>query len=88
MDRRSFLRTSGLIGIAAASTFFGRSLKAFAETCDKIKPTPQMVTMLGYVTASKTKGQNCLNCVQFQGDKKSTTGKCPIFQGCEVSSKG
>jgi hypothetical protein len=90
MNRRSFLKTSGIVGATIFTSFFGRSIKAFAETCEKVKPLPQMVTMLGYVAVSKTKGQSCTNCIQYQpgNDKKLLTGVCPIFQGCEVSAKG
>jgi hypothetical protein len=88
MNRRKFLQTTGMMGAVAVGAIFTGPLKALAETCDKVKPTPQMVTMLGYVAASKTKGQDCANCTQYQGAKGSKEGKCPIFQGCEVQAKG
>jgi hypothetical protein len=88
MNRRSFLKTTGLFGIATATSLIAKPLKAFSETCDKIKPAPAMVTMLAYIPVSKTKGQNCANCIQYQADNKNTVGLCPIFQGCEVSAKG
>ena len=88
MKRRDFLKTCGLFGAALVSPILMRPLKSFGEACEKATPANPMVNMLGYVPVSKTKKQSCSNCIQFQGNRKASSGKCPIFQGCEVSTKG
>jgi hypothetical protein len=85
-ERRLFLKTLAGIGITVFAGSILKTSQAIAETCDKAVPKNPMVSMLGYVPKSTTKNQSCANCIQFQGTAKDKTGKCPIFQGCEVAS--
>ena len=88
LERRTFLKTLGGLGLGFIATSFGKTTQAFAETCDKLNPKHQMATLLAYVGVSKTKGQNCGNCIQFKAIDKTPNGSCAIFQGCEVAAKG
>jgi hypothetical protein len=87
-DRRSFLKTMGGVGLGMIASYLGKTSQAFAETCDKLNPKHQMASLLAYVPLSKTKGQNCKNCIQYKQIEKSENGSCAIFQGCEVAAKG
>jgi hypothetical protein len=87
-NRRLFIKTLAGIGIGVVANQFLKVSHAAADTCSKVSPKNPMVDALAYVDKSATKGQNCANCVQFQGKPKDKTGKCPIFQGCEVTASG
>ncbi len=92
-NRRSFLRVLGLSGVALVTTsVFKGTVAAALEACEKADakaPASMMVKALKYVPASKVKGQNCANCIQFKpetSDKK--VGHCVILQGCTVATAG
>ena len=92
-NRRAFLKVLGLSGVALVTTsVFKGSVAAALEACDKVDakaPAAMMVKALKYVPVSKTKGQNCANCIQFKADTSSKKiGNCTILQGCSVASTG
>ena len=93
-DRRSFLKALGLTGVSffASSFIFKSGSAAALELCDKLDkkaPSMMMVNALKYVPASKTKGQNCSNCIQFKPDTANKKlGQCTILQNCSVQSAG
>ena len=87
MNRRSFIKAFGL-GVAGLITgsILNPVRQAFgAKLVDKTHP---MYTPLNYAIKSTKKGQNCLNCLHYQGAKGSKQGACAMFQGVEVHSGG
>ena len=91
-NRRQFLKRLGLIGAGSLASVVFKSIPSFAaESCDQLPPgapAGMMVKTLHYIPKSNKKGQMCGNCIQFGGDTKSKTGKCNIFQGCDVAVAG
>lgn len=87
--RRIFLMT-----LSAGATTFG--LEALAQT-QLDEKDPQALS-LGYVTdATKADakkfpkyaaGQDCSNCVLYQGKQADTSGGCPLFGARQVAGKG
>ena len=87
--RRIFLMTC-----SAAATTFGLGAQAQTKLDEK---DPQAMG-LGYVAdATKTDakkfpkyvvGQDCSNCVLFQGKPTDASGGCPLFGAKQVSGKG
>jgi hypothetical protein len=88
LERRTFLKTLGGLGLTFVASAVGKTTQAFAETCDKLNPKHQMASLLAYVPESKVKGQKCANCIQYKQNGQSPNGACAIFQGCEVAAKG
>lgn len=92
LPRRSVLK--GALAALAAIPVVAVSTRARAAGGAKIDPNDAkdplhgQVVALGYVTASKTAGQSCSNCVQFQGKASDTAGACNIFGGRPVDAKG
>lgn len=92
MPRRSILK-GALAGLAAIPVVAAVS-SASAAAPAKIDPTDSkdplygQVTALGYVVASKTAGQTCANCSQFQGKAGDKAGACTIFGGRPVDAGG
>ena len=87
--RRVFLMT-----LAATGAAFSSTARAQAALDEK---DPQALA-LGYVAdAGKTDakkfpnyaaGQNCANCVLYQGKAGDAAGNCPLFAGKPVTAKG
>ena len=93
MPRRTVLK-GALAGLAAIPVVAAVSRAAAAPAAAKIDPNDAadplhgQVTALGYVVASKTAGQNCANCSQFQGKAGDKIGGCTIFGGRMVDAAG
>lgn len=91
-DRRSFIKMipAAALGMAAAPLAFGEAAKV-AET----DPT---AIAIGYKANAKSvdkakspkykAGQNCGNCMLYQGKAGSAVGACPIFGGKLVAAAG
>ena len=87
--RRTFLVT-----LAASSAALGSAAHAQAKLDEK----DAQALALGYVaeaTKADTKkypkyaaGQNCANCVLYQGKAADAAGLCPLFAGKQVAGKG
>ena len=87
--RRTFLVT-----LAASSA----ALSSAAHAQAKLDEKDAQALALGYVaeaTKTDTKkypkyaaGQNCANCVLYQGKAADAAGLCPLFAGKQVASKG
>ena len=87
--RRSFLITLAASGAALSST---------AQAQAKIDEKDPQAAALGYVadaTKTDTKkfpkyaaGQNCTNCVLYQGKAADAWGGCPLFGTKQVAGKG
>jgi len=91
-NRRVFMmQTFSVAAVAALSTSAAQAQAMVAET------DPQAAG-LGYkadaTKVDKTKqpkyaaGQQCSNCVLFQGKADAAAGGCPLFAGKQVSGKG
>ena len=87
--RRIFLLTLVASGMATAPALHAQA---------KLDEKDAQATALGYVAdASKTDtkkypkyaaGQNCGNCVLYQGKATDAMAVCPLFAGKQVSGKG
>ena len=87
--RRTFLVT-----LAASSA----ALSSAAHAQAKLDEKDAQALALGYVaeaTKTDTKkypkyaaGQNCANCVLYQGKAADAAGLCPLFAGKQVAGKG
>ena len=87
--RRTFLVT-----LAASSA----ALSSAAHAQAKLDEKDAQALALGYVaeaTKTDTKkypkyaaGQNCANCVLYQGKAADAAGLCPLFAGKQVASTG
>jgi hypothetical protein len=93
LPRRSLLK-GALAGLAAIPVVAAVTRASAAPAGAPIDPNNAadplhgQVTALGYVTASKTAGQSCANCAQYQGKAGDATGACNIFGGRPVASGG
>jgi hypothetical protein len=91
LPRRSVLK--GALAALAAIPVVAVSTRANAagakiDPNDAKDPAHGQVVALGYMTASKTAGQTCANCVQYQGKAGDASGACNIFGGRPVDSGG
>jgi hypothetical protein len=96
-DRRTVLGTlvAGVVSIPVAGLVSRAVAAAPLPNLDPADPTAKA---LGYVTdatkvdvkanATYKAGQNCANCVQFQGKKGDKTAACNLFPGKAVASTG
>jgi hypothetical protein len=93
LPRRVFLMT--LVATGAALTTVAQA-QAQAQTL--LDEKDAQAVAFGYVVEAKrvdvkkyTKfaaGQNCANCVLFQGKGADKAGGCPLFAGKQVASSG
>jgi len=84
--------------IATAGLMGGVATTELAQAQTALLETDAAAAALGYKTdatkADKTKfpkyaaGQQCNNCVLYQGKASDTSGGCPLFAGKSVVSKG
>jgi High potential iron-sulfur protein len=79
-------------GAALASTRYVQAQGAMVKETD-----PQAVTLSYKADATKVDkakfpkyaaGQNCANCILYQGKPGDAAGVCPLFAGRQVSAKG
>ncbi len=95
IGRRDFLRAGSLVAVSA--TIAGRAGKAAAQAA-RLDEKDAQAQSLGYkhdaTKVDKAKfakylaGQNCANCVLYQGKPSDAWGGCPIFAGKQVAGKG
>jgi len=91
LPRRVFLMTLAASG-AALATYVQAQAPVMVDEKD-----PQAVA-LGYVADAKrvdakkypmyAPGQNCANCVLYQGKPGDKAGPCPLFAGKQVAAAG
>ncbi len=91
LPRRIFLTTLAASGAVLA----GRAQAQASAVLDE--KDPQAVA-LGYVADAKradaakypkyAAGQNCGNCMLYQGKPGDKTGPCPLFAGKQVAAAG
>jgi hypothetical protein len=89
LPRRVFLMTLAASGATLATGAHAQALVAENDA---------MATALGYVADAKrvdvkkyprfAAGQNCSNCVLFQGKAADKAGVCPLFAGKQVAATG
>lgn len=87
LTRRTLIQACLLSGAMLPMTglLAGRSAAADLPDLDTADPTAKA---LGYVTRSKTPGQECSGCTQFVGKPGDATGGCNIFPGKRVAGAG
>ncbi len=92
-DRRRFLKLFG--GATAAIAFLGAlPRRAYAALPHLTQGNNATAKALHYVedntkaVAPHKAGQNCANCMHYQGKSGETYGPCTLFPGFDVHSKG
>jgi hypothetical protein len=96
-DRRTVLGTlvAGVVSIPVAGLLTRADAAAALPALDPADPTAKA---LGYVTDAKKvdakanatykPGQQCANCVQYQGKKEDKSAACNLFPGKSVVAGG
>ena len=85
LSRRRFIALGGA-GLAAVplSSILN---SAIAAELPMVDPESAQAGALQYAAASTTAGQNCANCVLYQGDAEAAGGACALFPGSQVGKE-
>jgi len=96
--RRQFLFKCGASGVAVLGAQALAQSAALAAELEPLSPSGPMASALGYVVDATTTdtakfsryeaGQDCSNCLLYQGAADSESGGCPLFAGKSVAAKG
>lgn len=82
-SRRHFLAQTATVALAV-----GGGLTARSAAAEQLNPEDAQAKALGYVHASTTDGQTCMNCQFYTGAADAEWGPCGIFPGKDVAAKG
>jgi High potential iron-sulfur protein len=92
ITRRTFIVQSVVTGTALASTRYVQAQGALV-----VETEPQAVSLNYKADAAKVDkakfpkfaaGQNCAQCILYQGKPGDAAGACPLFAGRQVAAKG
>ena len=85
LSRRKFiaLGTAGLATVPVASMLN----TAIADDTPMVDPESAQAKGLQYEVASSKEGQNCANCILYQGDAEAAGGACALFPGSQVGKE-
>lgn len=86
-SRRSFLCSLGAGVIAMPLSTLSRNEFAFASETPKLDPEDPSAKALGYVQQSPTT-KRCGGCQLYRGSRSAEWGRCAIFPGRLVNTKG
>ena len=93
VQRRVFM-----MSVAACCATLGTVAQAQAQAQAMVNEKDAQAAALGYVADAKNvdakkypkfaAGQNCTNCVLYQGKATDKIGGCPLFAGKQVAGAG
>lgn len=85
LSRRRFIALGGA-GLAAVplSSILN---SAVADELPMVDPESAQAAALQYAAVSATEGQDCANCVLYQGEADSAGGACALFPGSQVGKE-
>ena len=82
LSRRRFI---ALGGVGLATVPLASILNsAVADELPMVDPESAQAAALQYAAVSTKEGQNCANCVLYQGDAEAAGGACALFPGTQV----
>ena len=82
LSRRRFIAMGGASLAAVPLSAILNS--AVADELPMVDPESAQAGALQYAAVSTVEGQNCANCVLYQGDAESEGGACALFPGTQV----
>ncbi len=85
LSRRRFMALGGA-GLAAVP-LSSILTSAVADELPMVDPESPQAAALQYEVASSKEGQNCANCVLYQGEAEAAGGACGIFPGSQVGKE-
>lgn len=82
LSRRRFIALGG-VGLATVP-LSSMLNSAVAAELPMVDPESAQAAALQYAAVSVKDGQNCANCVLYQGDADAAGGACALFPGTQV----
>ena len=87
-SRRSFLKAASIPVVSIPLATLGFYRLAVANDKPKLDPEDPVAKALDYTHSAPNASKRCGNCQLYKGSRSAEWGRCAVFPGKQVNTKG